>query len=269
MSKVWINGSLQTHVTVNDRAFTYGDGLFETIRVRSSKPELLDAHLKRLEDGLVRLKYPRNVFTQLLSELEEIAFSGDQVLKLIVSRGEGLRGYSLPDKTNSTRVIQLSELSDYSCQSESGVAIRTCQYQMAINPVLAGIKHLNRLEQVMARSEWQDQTIADGVVTDLDGYVVECTMSNIFWSDHQTVYTPGLERCGVKGVMRDHVISKLAEQGIVVQEGNFTLADLKNADEIFITNSLIQVWPVIQYDDITFDIGPVTRNLQKLLLQEC
>ena len=265
MSTVWVNGKLQNHVSVNDRGFTYGDGLFETVRVTSSEPELLSAHISRLEKGLQRLKFPEKTLSNLLQDLEQVAFDGDQVLKIIVSRGEGVRGYGLPEPCNITRVIQLSNLADFSRQSEQGVALRTCQYQLALNPALAGMKHLNRLEQVMARSEWQDSEIADGVVTDLDGYVVECTMSNIFWVESNVVYTPVLNRCGVEGVMRNHLIGCLKAQGIVVEEGLYGLESLNRADEIFISNSLIQIWPVNKLDASFFELGPVTKRLQKLL----
>lgn len=190
---------------------------------------------------------------------------GDQVLKIIVSRGEGLRGYGLPDPCNVTRVIQLSDLADFSSQSEQGVALRTCQYQLALNPVLAGMKHLNRLEQVIARSEWQDSEIADGVVTDQEGYVVECTMSNIFWVEGNIVYTPALERCGVEGVMRNHLIDSLKAEGISVEQGLYSMESLKQADEVFISNSLIHVWPVYKLDASSFELGPITQRLQNLL----
>jgi 4-amino-4-deoxychorismate lyase len=269
MTTVWINGEKQTHVSVSDRAFTYGDGLFETIRVCSSKPELLEAHLSRLEQGLKRLKFPDETFEKVLEELSLLEFSGDQILKIIVSRGEGQRGYALPDTLSSTRVMQLTEASnDFSSQAETGVILRTCEYQLAINPALAGIKHLNRLEQVLARSEWQDRAIADGVVTDRDGYVVECTMSNIFWVKGQVVYTPALDRCGVEGVMRNCIISKLEADGFAVEQGYFHLTELKGSDEIFIANSLIQLWPVQRLDDLNFKVGQVTRRAQDLLLQE-
>lgn len=265
MSKVWVNGELQNHVSVSDRGFTYGDGLFETIRVSSSEPELMKAHINRLKNGLQRLKFPEKTLSEVLQDLERLVFEGDQILKVVVSRGEGVRGYALPSPCNVTRVMQLSNLTDFTKQSEQGVALRTCQYQLALNPVLAGMKHLNRLEQVIARSEWQGSEFADGVVTDQEGYVVECTMSNIFWTVGNVVYTPVLDRCGVEGVMRNHLIGCLKADGIDVHEGLFALENLRQADEIFISNSLIQIWPVHKLDSLTFELGPVTKRLQKLL----
>ncbi|MGH1461739.1 MAG: aminodeoxychorismate lyase [Neptuniibacter sp.] len=267
MQKVWVNGVQQDQVSVTDRAFTYGDGLFETIRVSASHPELLENHLTRLKEGLKRLKFAEDTNALILEDIQSIKFAGDQILKVIVSRGEGARGYALPMNQAATRVILLSDRTNYAEQPSEGVSVRICQYQMAINPVLAGLKHLNRLEQVLARSEWQGE-FAEGVVTDRDGFVVEGTMSNLFWVNDGVIYTPKLDRCGVQGVMRNFVIQQLMNQGDRVQEGYYPVNALIDADEIFLTNSLIHIWPVKELDSKLLKVGPVTRKIQTLLQQE-
>lgn len=265
MQQVWINGNSQDTVSVSDRAFSYGDGLFETIRVEAGQPQMLEQHLARLNAGLKHLKFPDDTFVLLLSELEQLPFSGDQVLKITVSRGVGERGYALPQKTNSTRVYQLSPMPDHSARFAEGVAVCLCQYQLAVNPFLAGLKHLNRLEQVIARSELSAKPeFVEGLVADLEGHLVEGTMSNLFWVKAGVVMTPLLDRCGVEGVMRNYLIAQLRKLNIPIQEGYFAPEALLEADEIFLTNSLIKIWPVNRLEDKPFVIGPVTRKLQAL-----
>lgn len=269
MQKIWINGEQVRALSVTDRALAYGDGLFETIRVEHSKPQLMDAHLQRLQFGLDRLKFPANTLKLLLSDLESVDLTGNHVLKVTITRGEGERGYALPSETKPNRIIQLSALVDHSDRCTSGVSITLCKYQMAINPALAGLKHLNRLEQVLARSEWNNASnYAEGVVTDRDGYIVEGTMSNIFWVTNNTVYTPLLDRCGVEGVMRNHILAELETLSISVNQGHYKIDELIQADEIFVTNSLIKLWPVTSFETTEYEIGPVSRKLQSLLVQE-
>ncbi|MCP4595778.1 aminodeoxychorismate lyase [Neptuniibacter sp.] len=274
MKRVWVNGIETDELSVYDRAFSYGDGLFETIRVERGEAQLLNAHLQRLKLGLERLRFPAQAFDLVLSDLEQLPLKGDSVLKLVITRGQGERGYALPQQANITRVMMLAPLSDFSSQAENGVHACVCEYQMALNPALAQIKHLNRLEQVMARSEWQgtDQ-FAEGLVTDREGYLVEGTMSNLFWVKDSVVYTPSLDRCGVKGVMRDHLIQLIQLQGYELSEGLYKPDVLGCADELFICNSLIEVWPVVSVtaseDRVQgYPIGAVTKKLQQLLQQE-
>lgn len=274
MKRVWVNGIEADELSVYDRAFSYGDGLFETIRVVQGEAQLLDAHLQRLRLGLERLSFPSQAFDLVLSDLEQLPLKGDAVLKLVITRGQGDRGYALPLQANITRVIMLAPLNDFSSQSQNGVRVRLCEYQMALNPVLAQIKHLNRLEQVMARSEWQGaERFAEGLVMDREGYLVEGTMSNLFWVKDSVVYTPSLERCGVKGVMRDHLIQLIQSQGYELSESLYKPDVLGCADELFICNSLIEVWPVVSVtvseDRVQcYPIGAVTKKLQQLLQQE-
>lgn len=265
MQDVWINGVKSNQVGASDRGLSYGDGLFETIAISDSHPELLDAHFKRLALGLDRLGFPDDVIGLVKHDLSTICLEGDAVLKITVTRGVGLRGYALPPKTEVTRIISVSMRPALSDNSEKGVAVRLCNYRLPINPVLAQIKHLNRLDQVMARSEWDDQSISEGIVLDAEGYIVEGTMSNLFWVASGIVYTPLIDRCGVKGVMRDHLLSIMRNENIAVEQVRSPLNALLQADEVFICNSLIGIWPVIQIDDREYAIGPMTRKLQQLL----
>lgn len=268
MAKYWINGVLADQVSINDRGLSYGDGLFETIAVIDGKPHLFDQHLGRLQLGLERLKFPEGTIDAVKKDIKALSFSGNQTLKLTVTRGLGERGYKLPAACLPTRITSLSDSPDFSQQREQGVAVRLCLQRLGLNPALAGIKHLNRLEQVLARSEWSDPDIAEGFVSDLDGNLVEGTMSNLFWVHEGLLYTPKIERSGVRGVMRDHLIELADKLSVKVIEGFYPETVLDSAEEIFICNSLIGIWPVITIDCKPLSVGPITRDLQLLLSKE-
>jgi len=268
MVKHWVNGVESDQLSINDRGLSYGDGLFETIAIINGQPHLLFEHLRRLELGLQRLKFPQDTLTAVKSDIASLQFSANQVLKITVTRGLGERGYKLPTSCLPTRILSLSPASDFSTQRQDGVSVRLCEQRLGHNPVLAQIKHLNRLEQVLARSEWENPAIAEGIVCDLDGFVIEGTMSNLFWVVDSQLFTPDLQRCGVQGVMRDRIIDLAMADAIKVNIGSYPSDALANADEVFICNSLIGIWPVTAIDQQCFQIGAVTKKIQKLLSKE-
>ena len=188
------------------------------------------------------------------------------VLKLILTRGPGQRGYAIPDKTLVSRILILSDVPDYpSDYPTNGIKVFTCQTPLSINPALAGIKHLNRLEQVLARNEWQGNAYQEGLCLDTNQHLIEGTMSNLFWVKDGVLYTPDLSGSGVAGVMREVVMQLAMENNISIKMGLWPVAELLGAEEIFMTNSLIGIWPVSYILDKTFDVGPVTQQLQLLL----
>ncbi|MDI3326236.1 aminodeoxychorismate lyase [Pontibacterium granulatum] len=265
---LWINGKQQTQIDVRDRGFAYGDGLFETIQISHGKSQLMARHITRMRSGAVRLGFDASVIDQLLEDLAEINLPDDGVLKLTLSRGVGGRGYSYAADMEATRVIMLGPKPAYGNQAEEGITLKVCDTRLGVNPALAGIKHLNRLEQVLARNEWSDPAINEGVVLDYEGFVVEGTMSNLFWVKDRVIYTPSLERCGVAGVVRDFLIEKFTADGHSVEVGLYPLADVISADEIFICNSLIDIWPVKQLDSNYYALGPVAKAARTYLVEE-
>lgn len=264
----WVDGVVQSEVDVRDRGLAYGDGLFETIKVLDGRALLLDRHILRMREGAHRLVLPDDAIDLLLDELDVIILPDAGVLKLVVTRGAGGRGYAISEDLQPRRIIMLSALPDFGEAAEQGIKSRICDLRLGLNPALAGIKHLNRLEQVMARNEWSDPTIREGIVLDYEGYVAEGTMSNVFWVKNGALYTPELSRCGVRGIARNLLLERLAEQAIPVFEGDYTPDQLFTADEVFVSNSLIDVWPVTQLGTHLFEVGPVTRLAQELLEQE-
>jgi len=259
----WVNGVPAERVSVRDRGLAYGDGLFETISVRHGQPRLLARHLSRLKDGCQRLTIA--VDTKKLHE-EISAFAAqvvDGVAKLIVTRGDGLRGYALPQHPQPVRILLGAARPSYPvANGEQGISLFPCATRLAEQPLLAGIKHLNRLEQVLARAEWESPQYAEGLVQDQSGRVVEGVFSNLFLVRGGLLLTPSLERCGVAGVMREEIIERAAHLGIQFAIRDVDYAELVTADEVFVCNSLYGIWPVCGLAEHIWPIGQLTRQLQ-------
>jgi 4-amino-4-deoxychorismate lyase len=145
------------------------------------------------------------------------------------------------------------------------VRLFPCTTRLAEQPILAGLKHLNRLEQVLARAEWQDLAFAEGLMRDTSGRVIEGVFSNLFIVDSARLMTPSLERCGVAGVMREEVLERARQVGVSTLVCDLSLEQLHRADEVFVCNSLYGIWPVRQLDASVWSVGPVTRKLQRLV----
>jgi len=287
LTSTLVNGEFIDSVSVKDRGFQFGDGLFETIAVSNNKPLLWDQHIQRLKKGCERLKLPlpdeSQLYDEVLSLFEEREFykrepQGKEfqgidkgidkcVLKIIYTRGEGGRGYQLAKNTQPTRVLQCHAWPVYpDANMVNGIQIRLCESRLGHNPLLAGLKHLNRLEQVIARAEWQNyDDIFEGIMLDIEGHVIEGTLSNVFFVQDNELITPDLEKCGINGVIRDLILTTQYDLNITHSVRNVDLQEFSCADEIFITNSLIGVWPVSQFEDISYPIGPVTKHISQTI----
>lgn len=264
---VLINGESRTSIEIADRGFQYGDGLFETIEVRDGQPVFFKRHLQRLNAGCLRLHIPVPDAQLLSLEVGELCrqwhTSKRAVLKIIVTRGSGGRGYRQPDSIQPTRVLSLHPYPDYpQTYSEQGIVARFCTSRLGLNPGLAGIKHLNRLEQVMARAEWDNPGIQEGLMLDINGHVIEGTMSNLFYAKNNRLYTAALTHSGVAGVMRGLLMQLAAEHEAPVIEHSFTPDELLSADEIFVCNSIIGIWPVKQIENTHIPVGAISQGLQ-------
>lgn len=259
-----VNGAGKHCIDVTDRGLQYGDGLFETLEVVQGKPLLFDLHLQRLLAGCSKLLIPQPNLELLTAEALAICSDAEHaVLKIIITRGCGGRGYRQPDPVMPTRLLSLHPYPQYPDRFyHEGIVARFCQHPLSINPLLAGIKHLNRLDQVLARAEWQDDAVQEGLMLDCEGYLVEGTMSNLFWIKHHTVYTPAIERAGINGILRQWLLTYLDRAGINVVIERFLPESLLAADQVFVTNSVIGIWPVRQLNDQLFSVGPLIRQLQ-------
>lgn len=268
---VLVNGAEKAEIAVSDRGLNYGDGLFETIAVFFGIPEMLQAHIQRMQKGCEQLKLPFDNWNELQNEVEQLAsvasVSDRAVIKIIITRGSGGRGYQIADDCEPQRIVMLLTWPE---RPETPAKLRFCKTPLGCNPALAGIKHLNRLEQVMARSEWDDQLddFDEGLMSNIQGYVVEGTMSNLFIVQEGVLITPDLNRCGVEGIMRQHVL-KLAETiGIECKIALLSKDEIFEADEIFITNSLMGIRPVVLLESKEFSMGPVTCQLMARIQTE-
>lgn len=264
-----INGQVSSHIGISDRALAYGHGVFETFLVIDGAPVLYSAHLDRLLLGCKRLGIPtRELKTLLQQDLQKLKFpAGRSVLKLIVSSGAGGRGYLTPEPAMPVRILMLTDMPEYQGTPDQGIRARWCQTRLACQPLLSGIKHLNRLEQVLARNEWRDPDIREGLVCDTRGFVVEGTMSNLCFIRDQRFCTPALEQSGVSGIIRNLLLQLAPEQGLRVEIDNYTPLDVESADELFVCNSLIGIWPIIQLGERSYAHGRYTHHLQSALNQ--
>ncbi len=246
-----------------DRGLHYGDGLFETIRVEDGSPEFWDRHLARLAEGCERLGVPVPEGGTLGREAGRLcAGHGRCVLKIIVTRGAGGRGYRPPERPVPTRILSRHPWPDYAPAAwREGVVVRVCTTRLATQPLLAGIKHLNRLEQVMARREWDDPVISEGLMLDTEGFVVDGTMSNLFIVAGGRLATPDLSLSGVAGVMRAVVLEAAARLKVPAEVTRITLDRVRAADEVFLTNSLIRIWPVRELGKKRYVLGGLARRL--------
>jgi 4-amino-4-deoxychorismate lyase len=250
-------------VHILDRGLHYGDGLFETLAVRDGCAQLWAAHAERLLTGCRRLRLPPPDITQLENTVREFcAGYACATLKILLTRGSGARGYRIDHHTTQPTLALLLYHAPVYAPSHwrEGVAVRYCKMRLAMQPALAGIKHLNRLEQVLARDEWQDADIAEGLMLDREGQVVCGTASNVFIVRADHLHTPALDSCGVAGVMRARILEAAASAGFAAQEAQLRPEDLQNADEVFLSNSLFGIWPVRRIDDVSFKPGPLARR---------
>jgi 4-amino-4-deoxychorismate lyase len=266
---ILVNGECREHIEISDRGFQYGDGLFETIAVMNGQPVFLGLHLDRLKSGCHRLYIPFPGTELLTLEAKKLSqYSSNAVLKMILTRGSGGRGYRQPEVIHTSRVLSLHPFPDYPDKyKEQGINARFCDTRLGLNPALAGIKHLNRLEQVLARAEWTDPDIQEGIMLDLNEHVIEGTMTNLFYVKKDALYTSSLSLAGVAGIMRGIIMAMSHDHGISVIERPFTKDELLSADEVFVCNSIAGIWPVKQIAMTCFPVGVRTRQIQTWLAQ--
>jgi 4-amino-4-deoxychorismate lyase len=263
-----IDGVPADAIPVADRGLQYGDGLFETIAVVNGDPCLWGRHLARLRAGCARLAIPPPPDDQLTTEALRLTRGIDRaVLKVIVTRGDGGRGYRPAVTPKPRRILGLGPWPSHpDAWATQGVRVRYCRTRLSHQPLLAGLKHLNRLEQVLARAEWDDPAVPEGLMLDSDGLVVEGTQSNVFAVAGGRLLTPLLDQCGVAGVVRDLVLAQARALGLAVVEAALEPALIEAADALFLTSSLIGIWPVRELAGVSFDPDRVPPTLRAAVL---
>lgn len=240
-----------------ERGLQYGDGLFETMLLRDGRVRFQADHLARLHAGCARLNI--GAPARLEDDLQRLqAGHRDGLIKLIVTRGSGGRGYRAPVGLTPTQILSL--YAALPADSEP-IAVCWCATRLARNPLLAGMKHLNRLEQVLAQSEFSAVEFADGLMLDTEGELVCATSGNIFAVIDGVLVTPDLRFAGVQGVMRKQVIAAATRLGIAVEERPLWPAELAVAEEIFLTNAIRGVRRVRRLDGYDWQDWPVAQRL--------
>ena len=262
--KTLINGIPLDVVPANDRGLLYGDGVFRTLKREGGVSRCWSRQYAKLADDCSALNIRCPDATVLAAELAQLP--PDCVAKIIVTRGPGARGYAAAADAMPTRIVTASALPVYpDSHCKIGVKARLCSLRLASQPRLAGIKHLNRLENVLARMEWDDAAIAEGLLLDEAGNVIEGTMSNLFACRDGVLHTPDLSRCGVAGVQRDRILALAAELGLSVMVAPLSLDTLMAADEVMLCNSVIGVWQVREFNGRVWESGGISARLRSLL----
>lgn len=242
---VLVDGLPAESVPVLDRGLQYGDGLFETLAIRAGVPRLLGHHLERLAEGCRRLGIPTPDPAMLRREIETAAPAADAVVKIILTRGVAARGYRPPTNPQPTRIVAGFTQAPRRASDADGIHVRMCATRLGRNPALAGIKHLCRLEQVLARAEWTDEGVAEGLMQDDRGRLVCATQSNLFVLRKGQLATPAVDECGVAGVMRRALVEWAGARGLPVAVCPVMPEDLEEAEEVLLTNALTGARPVI------------------------
>lgn len=252
-------------VPIRDRGLAYGHGVFETMEVFNGELPHWPKHWKRLSRGCRRINLPVPDSKRLYGALiKNIPFTGRFVLKLIITAGDGNRGYASPSVITPRHMIAIHKWPEYpATHTEDGIAVRYCKTCLPLDPLFAGIKHLNRLHQVLARDEWNDKRIVEGLMLDPENRVIEGTMSNLFWVENDKLYTPDLSKCGVSGIMRERIIAWAESKGIIVGIEETTPHKLLESDGLFVCNSIIGIWPVNSLDNHRMPIPGMVRELSK------
>ena len=241
-----VNGAPGNTINAADRGLAYGDGVFRTLRLQAGRPVGWERQYAKLQHDCTALKIPCPSAAVLSGELEQLGKTrAAGIAKIIITRGVSARGYAPAAQPEATRILSVTPASTYPAEyARQGVRVHVCQVRLGHQPLLAGIKHLNRLENVLAASEWQDPDMPEGLLSDLSGHVISGTRSNLFMLRSNILYTPNLSRCGVAGVQRDRVMDWARQHGVTCQVADLRMEELVQADEVFLVNSVFGLWPV-------------------------
>ncbi|MGI2064762.1 aminodeoxychorismate lyase [Shewanella sp. MF08487] len=265
---IWVNGVPQANVDPSDRGIAYGDGLFATMRTGAEGILFFETHQARLTIGAARLGFQWQMSEALQQQLQALAIEYPlHCIKLIVSRGVGGRGYTPPEIVKPTEIVSVHAIPRHYAQwQQMGISLKTSSVRLGLQPLLAGIKHLNRLEQVLIKSHILPQGFDDWLVADIEDNIIESSMANIFFIKGNQVLTPSLAQCGVAGVMREHVMLALLEQHLNIECLPVGAERLIEFDSAFITNSILGIVDVLAIDSLTFTRTPITAQLRQTLL---
>ncbi len=265
-----VNGAHSNLISIRDRGLLYGDGVFRTLRVSNGRALHWPLHYQKLQHDCTALGIACPEFALLSAELSSLLIDrSDCTIKLIVTRGQGTRGYAPPTQATPTHIWDVSPSPDYPAdRATQGIKVRLCRLRLSQQPCLAGIKHLNRLENVLAAAEWNDQEIAEGLLMDADGNTIEGTRSNLFLVLQGELVTPDLSRCGVAGLQRERVMAWAVQHSMPLRVRDVRLDEVLNAEELFVVNSIIGLWPICELENRRWTGFPVAMKIRQALAEE-
>ena len=264
---ILVNGTASDYIPALDRGLAYGDGVFRTLLLDKSRPRAWPEHYAKLHADCAALGIQCPDESTLVADISQLA-RGEPVsgIKIIVTRGVGERGYAPAPGASACRIaVSFPVPGAYKKYAAEGITARVCDLRLGSQAQLAGIKHLNRLENVMARREWTDPTIAEGLLLDSAGNVIGGTMTNVFIVESGALVTPELSQCGVAGVTRARVLRHAALHGVHCDVSAIPLQRLMAADELFVTNSLMGACQVRRLGEKVWMTGVVTNTVKRWL----
>ncbi|WP_339719925.1 aminodeoxychorismate lyase [uncultured Paraglaciecola sp.] len=259
-----VNGQQQRHITIADRALQYGDGCFTTMAFRKGHIELFDAHVARLKLACKTLCIDFDKWSELVDcVFDSLRSTSDCVIKVMITRGEGGRGYNPEGAVNPTYIISQHPLPpQYPLWQSKGISLTISPVTLAKQPLLAGIKHLNRLEQVLIKQKLTKTDFDDAVVCDTQQQIVETSAGNLFWYKENVWFTADLSESGVEGVMRNHIVAVMQEYGLECRVVKQDIRVLFSAQELFVCNSLMMLVPV------TTLVDPNNQNAKRYVIDQ-
>lgn len=262
-ARVYVGERAAQALPLLDRGYAYGDGLFETLRAHRGTLPWWDAHWRRLSRGATRLRLPLPGPDFVRAEAERLLDGADAVLKLIVSRGAGGRGYAPPAEAVPTWLLSTHALPPPA--PAEGLHLRWCETRLATPSALAGLKHCNRLEQVLARAEWEAAEVHEGLMRDGEGAVVCATAANLFVLREGRWWTPSVDRCGVAGVCRERLLAILGDNA--AETATLSQDALESADAVFLCNAVRGILPVARLGERVWPSHPAVAGLQRRLAE--
>ena len=259
-----VNGKPGKLISIRDRGLLYGDGVFRTLRASAGQALHWPLHYQKLRHDCNTLGIVCPHFALLSAELIDLLkISPDGVIKVIVTRGEGVRGYAPAANVDPAHVWDVFPCPDYPAEwAITGIKARLCELRLGIQPRLAGIKHLNRLENVLAAAEWKDTDIAEGLLMDTADNVIGGTRSNLFVVAQGKLITPELNHCGVAGVQRDRVLAWAKQHNMPLQVRDVSLDEVLHADELFLVNSIMVLWPLRELEMNRWTSFPIATKIR-------
>jgi 4-amino-4-deoxychorismate lyase len=251
---------VQSVIHPSDRSFNYGDGIFTTVQVRQGKLLLWPLHLQRLQRASAQLGFGAIDWQQLQLQAASAVSRQEQVVKILISRGEGGRGYAYTDVTVPKIYISTSVLGDYRPAQQQGITLGMATLRLAVQPLLAGLKHNNRLEQVLLKQELANSGFDELLVLDQLGFITEASAANVLFYRAGQWYTPELMRAGVAGVMRQNIMQQQH-----INQVNWTTDELHSVEAMCICNALMGIVPVRSFDNNALSIQPVQQLIQQVV----